>query len=73
MGAESLTKILAVERILLDNPQGISTKEIIDKLNNQYGIKASRKSIYSNIATLTRFLMIEGKRVGNNYVWFIGK
>ena len=59
-------RILAIERILLRNPYGISTQEIIDALDNEYGIKAERKSIYSNVATLTRFLPIDIYRGCNN-------
>lgn len=53
-----LTKILAIERIIQRNPKGITTQMIIDKLDNQYGIKADRKSIYNNINVLTRFMPI---------------
>lgn len=59
-------KILAVERILLRNPYGISTQEIIGRLDNEYGIKAERKSIYSDIAILTRFMPIDVYRGDNN-------
>lgn len=60
--SDYLYKILAVERILQDNPSGVTTKQIIDKLDNLYGIKAERKSIYGNIAVLTRFLNVQRKK-----------
>ena len=53
-----LYRILAVERIIQDNPQGITVKQIIEKLDNYYGITADRKTIYRNIAALTRFMPI---------------
>ncbi len=53
-----LEKIIAVERILQRNPNGITIMQIIDKLYDEYGITAERKSIYSNIACLTRFMPI---------------
>ena len=71
MGAEYLDKILAVERILIHNPYGITTKEIISKLESIYGIKAERKSIYSNIAVLTRFLPIDVRTESKTTFWYI--
>ena len=62
--SEVLYKIIAVERILQRNPNGISLKQIIDKLYDEYGITAERKSIYTNIAVLTRFMPIYTKRIG---------
>lgn len=68
-GRDSLGKILAVERIIQDNPYGITTNEIIDKLDNYYGIKAERKSIYENIAVLTRFMPINVFRANGKYFY----
>ena len=67
--SDYLYKILAVERILQDNPSGVTTKQIIHKLDNLYGIKAERKSIYTNIAVLTRFFNIQCKK----NVWYLIK
>lgn len=67
--ADQLGKILAVERIIQDNPCGISVKKIIEKLNNEYGITADRRSIYNNINCLTRFLPIYAERRGRGYFY----
>ena len=58
-------RILAIERILLRHPDGISTNKIIDILDNEYGIQTERKAVYSNIATLTYFMPIDVRRGGN--------
>ena len=72
-GCEHLYKILAVERIIQDNPYGITTKEILDKLDKLYGIKAERKSIYENIAVLTRFMPIDVFKANGNNVYCFQK
>ena len=66
-------KILAVERILKNNPQGVTIKQIIEKLDNHYGIKAERKSILRNIATLTRFMPIYEYRDGTKVMYCLEK
>lgn len=68
--SNSLYRILAIERILLQNPKGLTTKQIIDKLDNLYDIHADRKTVYSHIAVLTRFLPIEIKKRKNCKVLF---
>ena len=62
-------KILAIERIMQNNPNGVTTKQIIEKLDNQYGVKAERKAIYDNINVLTRFMPIEKIRKGNRVIY----
>lgn len=59
-----LEKIIAIERILQRNPNGITTKQIIDKLYDEYGITADRRGIYNNINVLTRFMPIYTERKG---------
>lgn len=71
--AETTYKILAVERILLNNPYGITTAEILEKLENEYGIRAERKSIQANIATLSRFMQIDRYIAGNHKVYWCVK
>ena len=68
---EVLEKILAVERILQRNPNGITVRQIIDKLENEYGITAKRKSIYANICCLTRFMPIFMEKKGNKTFYCI--
>lgn len=64
-------KILAVERILQGNPNGVTVKKIIEKLDYEYGVKAERKAIYHNIDTLGFFLPIRRKRNGNEHIYYI--
>lgn len=54
-------RILAVERILLRR-KSVSTQELRSALLNEYGIDVDRKSIYDDMAALTRFLPIELER-----------
>ena len=69
--ANQLGKIIAVEHILLANPNGITCKEIIEKLDNVYGITAERKSIHSNISVLTRFLPIFTRKQGYSTLYYL--
>lgn len=64
-------KILAVERVLQDNPSGVTVKEIISKLDYEYGVKAERKAIYQNIDVLKWFLPIGVIKDGNTNVYYI--
>ena len=69
MKADHCEKILAVERIMKQNPYGITVNQIIYLLEKKYDIKAERKSIYNNIAVLTRFMKID-KFKANGQVYF---
>lgn len=71
--ADVLGKCLGVEHILLNNPNGVTTKQIIHQLYSLYGIKAERKSIYNNLNAITRFLPISEKKIGNTVVYFVDK
>ena len=51
-------RILAVERILQQR-RCVSTTEIMLALEREYDIRADRKSIYDDIAVLTKFMPIE--------------
>ena len=53
---------MAIERILTNKPQ--NTSRIIERLENEYGIRAERKSVYDSVAVLTEFMMIEKNRKG---------
>ena len=59
---ETKRAILAIERILTNAPQNAS--RIIERLENEYGIIAERKSVYDSVAALTEFMMIEKNRKG---------
>ena len=54
---ETKRAILAIERIMTNAPQNAS--RIIERLENEYGIIAERKSVYDSVAVLTEFMMIE--------------
>jgi predicted DNA-binding transcriptional regulator YafY len=56
-------RILAIERMFqTGNP--LTTREIIEKLSLQYDIEVERKTVYDDIAVLTRYMMIEQYGVG---------
>ena len=64
--------VLAVERILQDNPDGVTLKEITEKLAYEYGVKADRRAIWRNIDTLGWFFEIKKKKNSNHeYVYRI--
>ena len=65
----TLGKIIAVEHIIRRFPNGITLKQIIDKLYDEYGITAERKSIYSNINVLTRFMLIYTEKRGHSFYY----
>lgn len=64
-------KILAVERILQENPKGLTVKEIIKKLDYEYGVKAERKAIYNNMYVLGWFLPIRVRKHGIENIYYI--
>ena len=72
--ANQKEKVLYVMRILLqetDEAHPLSTEEIIDKLG-EVGIKAERKSIYSDVETLRSFgLDVHGTR-GRSAGYYVG-
>ena len=59
---DTLTRVLAVERIIQRHREGITTNQIISRLDTEYGIAADRKTIYNIIAVLTRFYPIYTER-----------
>ena len=61
MSKNSNTKVrlLAVNKLLHDNPDGLSMKEIIRKLDCLYKIKGERKAIYSDLNTITYFCNLQ--------------
>ena len=69
--ADCQAKILALERIIQGNKNGISLKRMLYELDNQYGIRAERKSIYRNIDILTRFMPINMKRKGETILYYL--
>ena len=51
---ETKRAILAIERTMTNAPQNAS--RIIERLENEYGIIAERKSVYDSVAVLTEFI-----------------
>ena len=68
---DSRLRILAVEKILLDNPQGKSVAQIINALECLYQIKADRKTLYADFAALTFFHNLQTYRKGNTVIYQI--
>lgn len=70
-GTNYLERILAVERIVQASPNGITVKQIIEKLEKNYGIAAERKSIYNVINELTKFMPINTKKVNHTSIYYL--
>ena len=63
-------RILAVERIITRRGR-VSTNEILRSLDLLYDIQADRKSVYDDIAVLTRFLPIYTEGYGRYFVYVL--
>lgn len=72
-GHDHRRRILAVEGLLLNNPKGLSMKQILDKLDYYYDISARRQAIYSDICALTEFYDVQQLRIGNTTVYKINQ
>lgn len=57
--SDTKIRLLAVEKFLKDNPQGVTMKQILSYLEYQFHITADRKSIYDDIRVLTLFHNIQ--------------
>ena len=64
--------VLIVER-MFQNGRPITVKDIINRVENELDIKPNRKSIYDDIAVLTRFMPIYSYRQGRNTFYVLGK
>ena len=51
-------RLLAVYRILLESRAVITSGEIIRELKSHYGITADKKTIYSDVAAINRFMPV---------------
>lgn len=47
--------ILGINKLLHDNPQGMTAKQIINSLESQFGISLTRTTVYRHIDLITRF------------------
>lgn len=70
--SETKTRILAVERIVARRGT-VSAKDILTELDLRYGITADRKTIYDDLAALTRFLPIYTDRHGRSFTYVLGE
>lgn len=71
----SKVRCLAISRIL-NYKQPLSAKNIIKKLQRQYGISAERKTIYNDIAAINRIVPVEvvyGSKGGFMYIDVLGR
>lgn len=62
--AESKTRVLAVAK-MLNEGRRITVAEILRRLDLQYDIQADRKTIYSDIIAIDRFIPCDVKRGRN--------
>lgn len=69
MKSDTRERILAVERIV--SHHYITVHQIIRRLDNVYGIKAERRSIYQDLAVLTTFLPLNRIQRGGQTYWMI--
>ena len=69
MRSDTRERILAVERIV--SHHYITVPQIIRRLDNVYGIKSERKSIYQDLAVLTKFVPLNRIQRGGQTHWMI--
>ena len=74
MAMNSFTKerILIVER-MFESGRPITTKDIINRVENELDVVADRKTIYDDIAILTKFLPIYSYKIGNTMFYVLDK
>lgn len=70
-GSDSKTRILALERIFQKANHKPTLPEMQEKLSRQYGLKVERKTLYDDIAALTRFLPIETERKDWTFYYYL--
>ena len=67
-------KLLYIAKYLMDNTDenhAVSTPQLIEFLNSQ-GIKAERKSIYTDLRDLYELgIEVEGEKIGNKYHYHV--
>ena len=61
---ETKVRVLAVAKILSEGRR-ISAREIVRRLELQYGIEADRKTIYADMLAIDRFMPIDFKKGRN--------
>ena len=61
-------RLLAIERIVKENPNGVTVKMILNVLKSRYDIDTERKTVYSDLAALT-FLPIKKEHFGKTQIY----
>ena len=51
--SETKIRLLATEKLLRDNPQGMTLKQIVAYLDLQFNISVERKTVYDDVHCLT--------------------
>ena len=62
-------RLIAVEKLLRDNPKGLTVKQILSYLELQFNITAERKTIYDDISVLTLLYDIQKIQKGHKTIW----
>lgn len=62
-------RLLAIERIVKENPNGVTVKMILNVLKSRYDIDTERKTVYSDLAALTYFLPIKKEHFGKTQIY----
>lgn len=63
-------RILEVER-LFQKKKRLTVPQIKRILKNEYGFETDRKTLYDDIATLTRFMNIEVEKIGRDTYYIL--
>ncbi|MBO5934059.1 MAG: hypothetical protein J6Q94_01085 [Clostridia bacterium] len=67
--SDTKIRVIVVEKLLRDNPKGMTVKQILFYLELQFNITADRKSIYDDICVLTLLYDVQKIRKGSNTVY----
>lgn len=70
--SDTKVRILAVERLFRKN-RCLTIAQIQDKLMNEYYLQCERKTLYDDIAVLTRFMDIKTNRIGKTCYYLYNK
>ena len=71
-GNSTKERILIVER-MFQNGRPITVKDIIARVENELDIKPNRKTIYDDIAVLTKFMPIYSYKQGHSTFYVLAK
>ena len=71
-GNSTKERILIVER-MFQNGRPITVKDIIARVENELDIKPNRKTIYDDIAVLTKFMPIYSYKQNHNTFYVLDK